>query len=141
MSDLRAELTAIREQHGKLTPKIVLEEARDPEHPLHNRFEWDDSIAAERYRIDQARTLISLVRVSFTTAEGVEKTVRGFHAVRSVDDEFEFESIEDVLADPFKRKVVVQEMQRQVAELVSRYENFNEFWVVLRKVSRRKKAS
>lgn len=142
MSDLRAELVAIREERGKLTPVIVLEEARDPEHPLHSRFEWDDSVAAEKYRLTQARVLISLVRSAFISSSGEERTVREFHAVRAADaDEYAYEPIEEVLADPFKRKLVMQEMQRQVAELVARYESFNEFWEVLRKTVRRRSAA
>ncbi len=142
MSDLRAELTAIREKHKKLTPAVVLKEARNPDHPLHSRFEWDDSVAAERYRLEQARNLISLVRVSYTDSAGETKSVRQYQAVRASDaNQYEYEPVEEVLADPFKRKLVMQDMQRQVEELVARYEHLTEFWDVLRKTVRRKRAS
>lgn len=47
------------EQDGRLTPDAVLEDATNPESPLHDKLEWDDSVAAHQYRIDQCRTLIS----------------------------------------------------------------------------------
>jgi len=49
------------EQDGRLKARDVVEDARDPDSPLHDCFEWDDSRAAERFRIVQARRLIRTV--------------------------------------------------------------------------------
>lgn len=57
------------EQDGRLVPADVVEAARDPRSPLHSHFEWDDSTAAEKYRIEQARTLIRSVKVEVTVRE------------------------------------------------------------------------
>lgn len=43
------------------TPKQILEKARDEETELHKCFEWDDSIAAEKFRVQQARLLVSFL--------------------------------------------------------------------------------
>lgn len=43
---------------GLLLPEKVVEAARPTNSPLHSRFEWDDSEAAQAYRIWQARQLI-----------------------------------------------------------------------------------
>lgn len=48
---------------GELRPGDVVDAARDEESPIHAWFEWDDSTAAEAYRVDQARDLIKSVRV------------------------------------------------------------------------------
>ena len=48
---------------GVLAPSAVVEAARNPESPLHAEFEWSDSVAAEKYRLNQARVLIRSVRV------------------------------------------------------------------------------
>jgi hypothetical protein len=140
MSDLRAELEAIKSKHGRLTPRLVLQEARKPSHPLHARFEWSDAVAAERYRLDQARELISAVRVSYISPSGETRSIRAFHALRASDDEFIYEDVETIAGDPFKRKLLVNEMKRDIAEMVARYETLQEFWAELRKL-RRKKAS
>lgn len=55
---------AIEERHGELTPAIVVEEARAPDHPWHDEFEWNDEAAGERFRLNQARRLIARVRVT-----------------------------------------------------------------------------
>lgn len=44
--------------HGIVTPKEVLNKARNKRSPVHKYFDWDDSSAAEKYRLDQARALI-----------------------------------------------------------------------------------
>lgn len=48
---------------GKLTPPVVVEAARPVVSPLHEAFEWDDQRAAELHREDQARHLISSIRI------------------------------------------------------------------------------
>lgn len=44
-----------------ITPEQVLEKAKDEDSELHKCFEWDDSIAAEKYRLAQARQIIQLI--------------------------------------------------------------------------------
>lgn len=48
---------------GRLQPPDVVEAARPEEAVLHPAFEWDDSTAAEEYRLEQARRLIRAVQV------------------------------------------------------------------------------
>lgn len=57
------------EKNGELTPQAVLDAARIKTSPLNPHFEWNDSVAAEKYRLDQARNLIRIVRVEDDTAE------------------------------------------------------------------------
>lgn len=49
---------------GRVTPKLVVDTARDKKSPLHPYFEWDDRKAGEVYRLDQARTLIRSVVIT-----------------------------------------------------------------------------
>ena len=75
-------LNAIHDEFGTLTPELVVDVARDPEHPLHSRFEWDDSIAAEKWRLEQAGQLL---RVTFRPDPGKPTDLRAF-AVRAGED-------------------------------------------------------
>jgi len=57
-------LEAIAEENdGDLTPGAVVETARNPRHPLHQCFDWDDKSAAAKQRLATARQLISSVQV------------------------------------------------------------------------------
>ena len=61
---------------NKVTPQEVLEKARDENSELHKCFEWNDSVAAEKYRLQQARAIIVNLVYSPKTEE--EQPVRYF---------------------------------------------------------------
>jgi hypothetical protein len=130
---LRDQLQAIYEEHGKLTPSLVLDQARATDHPLHGRFQWDDSAAAESWRREQAHRLIRSVRVVYREATATERArdVRAFHALRAQDNDnggYSYMSAEAIAADPFKTKLLLQEMEREWQALRRRYAEFEEFW-------------
>jgi hypothetical protein len=61
-SAIRNELTRLAAEHGgELQPKAVVDAARSEDSPLHKSFDWDDSEAAEKWRLTQARNLIRAV--------------------------------------------------------------------------------
>lgn len=64
------------DQHGSVTPDILIEDARDPESPLHDQFEWDVNRAAMETWRETARRLIRSVRV-VRTFEDVKFTGKG----------------------------------------------------------------
>lgn len=47
-----------------ITPEEVLEKARKKRSELHKCFEWDDSVAAEKFRLQQARQIIQLLVIT-----------------------------------------------------------------------------
>jgi hypothetical protein len=55
---VEAQLKRIYTEHGQLTVDLMLDQARDPKHPLHPHFEWDDSVAGEKYRRMQATQML-----------------------------------------------------------------------------------
>ena len=54
---------------GKFTPMEVLEKAKDETTELHKCFEWNDSIAAEKYRLEQAKNIIRMLVYEKETKE------------------------------------------------------------------------
>lgn len=52
------ELERIRKERQELTASAVVEESRPKDAVLHSAFEWDDALAAEAHRLNQARHLI-----------------------------------------------------------------------------------
>lgn len=61
--DAGEELDRIYDKFGSLKPEYVVNESRSRKSPLHDCFEWDDEVAAESYRKEQARHLICNVAV------------------------------------------------------------------------------
>lgn len=113
----REELRSIYERHGRLTPALVVEEARPEDHPLHHRFCWDDEEAAERFRLVQAATLIRQVKVTGRALEPME--LRAFlHVPGSADDDgakalSSYVPEDEVRGDPRMQALVLAQMERE----------------------------
>lgn len=133
MTSLRDQLHAVYEKHGKLTPAVVVDAARPEDHPLHDRFEWDDAVAGEAWRREQAHELIRSVRVVVRPATDAdpELTVRGFHAVRSEQGHV-YEPNEKIAADPFLQNLVLMDMEREWRALYQRYSAYQQFVAMIR---------
>lgn len=48
----------LAEKHGEITSELLLKVAKSKNHPLHGMFEWDDNIAARKWRLEQAAQMI-----------------------------------------------------------------------------------
>lgn len=60
-SDVLDELKQIaKANNGVLEAEEVVRAARHKNSPLHDKFEWNDGAAAEKFRVIQARTLINV---------------------------------------------------------------------------------
>lgn len=124
-ANLRDQLQAIRDEHGSLTPALVVDVARAPEHPLHSRFEWDDSVAAEKWRLEQAGQLL---RVTYKPIAGKPHDLRAFSAVKGEESPTsEYVPTEDVLSNPFTRELLLRQMKRDWQTFKRRYDHMAEF--------------
>lgn len=131
MTSLKEQLLAVREQYGALTPENVLQAARPADSPLHSRFEWDDSVAADEYRKVQARDLIRSVRVRYQLPGREPTSVRAFVSVPR-DPKPVYEPAEEVAQDDFARKIVLQAMRREWEALKAKYGDFSEFFELVK---------
>lgn len=118
---IKRELDRIAKEHGHiLRPADVVEAARSKESILHSQFEWDDTEAAEQYRLSQARGLIRViveysgpndtgdsnrVYVSLKSDRAMEGGYRTMVSVMS-DVELRAQLLADAMADmeSFRRK-------------------------------------
>lgn len=61
-AEISAELNRIAAaNNGVLNPAKVVEAARHKDSPIHNQFTWDNTRAAELYRLEEARRMIRVV--------------------------------------------------------------------------------
>lgn len=125
---LRDHLRAVYDQHGQLTPELVVEVARPKNHPLHSRvFDRPQKQAAESWYRHRAHELIQSVKVTYREGDENEVTIRRYHAVRGEAGKTVYRSSEDIADDPFARKLVLADMERDWQQLRARYERFGEF--------------
>ena len=72
---VQAEFERLEKLHGKLAPETLVTAARPVGSALHDAFTWEDSLAAERWRLQEASYLLRVVVIE---PEG------GFTATRAV---------------------------------------------------------
>lgn len=68
----------LEKRFGRLDSKIVLEAAQKPSSPIHGEFDWDDQVAAGKWRENQAQYILRAVVAVTTNATGEPITVRAF---------------------------------------------------------------
>lgn len=125
--DLQQQLQAIYDQHGTLTPELVVEAARPDNSPLHAYvFDKPPDQAAEAYYRERAHRLIQRVDVLFTSSNGETRRVRAFHAVHSTEG-WVYEPLEAVVRSYRLTEAVLAEMEREWRALYARWGHFQEF--------------
>ena len=68
-------LERLEDENGCVERKAFLDISRPVDSPTHCLFEWDDSVAAERYRLDQSRKIINDLELEVVACEGESDTV------------------------------------------------------------------
>ena len=108
-------------EEGRLTPKNVVDEARPEGSPLHPEFEWDNEIAAEKWREKQAQLLIAHTII---IEEGSSQNpVRAFHVTV---EKSHYEPISLILKDESKRSVLLENAKRELISFKKKYASLTE---------------
>lgn len=111
--EIAERLRELEQANGRLIPSDVVEEARNPESPLHSHFEWDNSEAATKYRLLQAGVLIRSVKLEITVRD-VPLSVVGY--VRDPDLDTKTAGYRNVInirsEEDAARSAIIDEMKR-----------------------------
>lgn len=109
---------------GMLTPEDIVSDAKRARSPLHSAFEWDDSTAAQQYRLVQAREVLRAIVVVHETMES--SPVRAFVRV-DTDEGTRFTSIQHAMSEDDLREQVLQRALRELTDWRQRYDHLKEF--------------
>ena len=132
---LRTELQAIYAEYKQLTPQLVVNAARPADHPLHSRFEWDDAVAGEAWRREQAAELIRRVRIVYKTNPntGERSSVRAYVSTAEPSTAGEYLPTDEAMADPITKKLVLRAFERALFALHRQYSHLKEYEALVRK--------
>lgn len=134
---LQRELSRIASKDGVLRPERIVDVARDPKHPLHNCFEWDDSKAGEAYRLVQAQALIRYVKISITTPEEKIVVVRMFESLPSDrKDGTGYRSIQSIMSDKDKYQELLKSALAELESFRVRYRHLVELAPLIQEIQR-----
>lgn len=107
-----------------LTPANLLDANRANDAPLHNEFEWDDAIAAEEYRLQQARHIISCLCVKSEEDKTHNEPIRAFFKIEPACSEYE--SLQVILSTEDKYKSMLKTAAAELKAFQKKYQALKE---------------
>lgn len=110
---------------NNLTPEAVLDIARDESSSLHNLFEWNDEIAAEKYRLSQARQIIQQIVVVNNHPNAEAREIRAF--VTESKNNGHYQLITTVIEDPITYEVLLRRAKLELQVFKDKYQSIIEF--------------
>lgn len=116
------------EQGGRLSTAAIIEDARDEGSPFHKYFEWDDPVAAEKWRAEQAGQLIRGI-VTVVTRGDVSHSIRAFVNVTE-GQEHHYTTTAHALSDDGLREQVLRKAWEELQGWYQRYREYKELSVV-----------
>lgn len=115
------------------TPHEVLDLARDPKTELHKCFDWDDSSAAEKWRIQQARFVCNSFTVVIETTEGEVKTYR---LVQHDHDEKVYRPVTFTVRNEDQYASLLRKAKAELTAFKNRYQSIVELENVIEEINR-----
>ena len=118
-----------RNKKGLLLPAEVVAAASKPDHPLHSRFEWEDTEAAHKWRLHQARNLINI----YVTVLGPDtEPVARWISIRSErNDGGGYQSMQIALQQPATRAMILKEALEDMQSFAAKYRHLKELAAVM----------
>lgn len=111
---VETEFQRIYGRDGELRASKVLDEARPAEAPLHPAFEWDNTKAAEEFRLHQARNLIKAVTIIRPYGEAPAAKWVHVKSQQHGEREGAYHPVEVVAARPDLFALALQELLEKV---------------------------
>ena len=120
-------LETLEQAHGEITPKIVLDSARSEDCLLHPCFEWNDGVAAEKYRETQARFLIRNLVVKVEQADSTPQAVRAYvNVAQDTGTTGSFIAVKTAMDDAEMRAQFLKNALRELQAFQEKYKNLSE---------------
>lgn len=131
---------SLEQRDGEIKPETVVDEARPSEAVLHPVFEWDDSKAAEKYRTEQAKSIIGNIVVVQERPDKMPIITRAVVNVKpaeevgtpcKTDDEISYgraryQMVQTALQSPEMSRTVLQNAKTELRRFMSKYRQVNE---------------
>ena len=114
---------------GHLVPAAVVDAARDTKSVLHRHFEWNDKAAAEKFRLDQARSLIRCIHVESEDTE--IGATRAFLSIRDKSG-VSYRTIADVLNSADLQQRLLAQAEKDLLAFEARYQNLEDICSLIR---------
>lgn len=120
------EIMEICEELESATPQQILEKARDSNTELHKCFTWDDTEAAEKWRISEARAIVRNLKIieQKSDKQSEPTTIRVFY---KTDNESGYKPTKLILKKPDEYKVLVERCRSELLAIKQKFNSISEY--------------
>lgn len=108
---------------SEITPENVLDKARDDSTELHKCFEWDNSIAGEKYRLIQARDVIRHFVVEYKKDEEEPQKIRTYQISTTTN---QYKPTRVILQNPDEYSALLERAKDELRDIQRRYNTLAE---------------
>lgn len=119
-------ISEIEKRDGVVTKESFLEASRPIEAPTHNAFEWNDSVAAEKYRLEQSGRIIRNLCVKIIKDDKPEKVTAYVNINKTTADNARYMSLQVALEDDENRSAVLENALNELRLFKRKYETLSE---------------
>ena len=121
----------IEARDGIVTREAFLDASRPEDSPTHSMFEWDDAVAAEKWRLDESRKIIVALQVTYDEeSKSGTKDVSAFINIKS-ERKAEYRNIIDALSDQESRALIIERINRELDQIIERNKHIEELADIL----------
>ena len=147
-------LKEIEKSEGEVTSKSFLEYSRPEDSVTHSMFEWDDTVAAEKFRLYQSGRIINQLAIEIVYTDDGKPTEMLVDMVEQSAPEQKkqivsayvntvgkstrayacFTNVIDALNDSAKRSVVLENAKSELSSFKKKYGSLKELAVVVKAI-------
>lgn len=120
------------EKNGVLTRQAFVDSARDESSDMHCLFEWDDAVAGEKWRLQQANVIIHSIRVKVVN-ENQENQVKtaAFVLPERTEKAGGYINIQKAMRDSESREGLLRSAKMECEWFMAKYRNLTELGAVI----------
>ena len=115
---------------NKTTDNILNVIENNPKHVIHQYLEWDDTIAAQKHRLQQVRNIVNHIEVTITRI-GNSTPIPVFVSITQQDGK-SYQHISDVMNNVEMKKQIINRAKTELNNWMIRHQSYTELQGIIK---------
>lgn len=120
------EIMEICEEMDSATPQQILEKAKDENTELHKCFTWDDTEAAEKWRITEARSVVRNLKIVHQEPDKKPEPTQ-LRVFYKTDNTSGYKPTRLILKKPDEYEALVKRCRSELLAIKQKFQNISEY--------------
>lgn len=121
----------LERENGKVTKEMLLDASRSKDSPTHGLFEWNNDVAAEKWRLSVATRTINNLRIVYVKPEKVEQKITAFINTSKPKEKPMYVNIVSALSNEGTREIVLERLRTELQAFIERNKHIEELANIL----------